>query len=233
MKRIIPIGACPPRRNAAKAEGRGPFTLIELLIVITIIAILTSLLLPSLKKSQDLAKRIKCMGNLRQIGNAFNMYCQDYNSYFPSCLDYSQGGSPIWWQSKLAYYISPKATYTHPIYRCPSQADILINYCYAINTCLAYYHKADGTLVRQVPPVQRITKPSRSSILIDGKSGYSNYDYRSRTDPAYTYCSIGFVHGNGANILYVDAHAENHSPITGYGYGPSVIAQSSSTCLYE
>jgi len=59
------------------------FTLIELLVVIAIIALLASLLLPSLKKAHELGKRIKCAGNARQLYLAWINYCTDYNGTLP------------------------------------------------------------------------------------------------------------------------------------------------------
>ncbi|HMD53550.1 MAG TPA: prepilin-type N-terminal cleavage/methylation domain-containing protein [Phycisphaerae bacterium] len=67
--------------NRLKVE-RG-FTLVELLVVISIIAILIGLLLPALTGARDAAERAACGANLHSIGQSFQAYLQDSNSFMP------------------------------------------------------------------------------------------------------------------------------------------------------
>ena len=65
--------------RVATGSGRGAgFTLIELLVVIAIIALLVSILVPSLGKAKDLARDMLCKSNLSGIGKAIAFYEHDY-----------------------------------------------------------------------------------------------------------------------------------------------------------
>lgn len=101
-------------------------TLIEVLVVITIISILIALLMPSLRSAKDQANTVICMSNLRQIGLAMNMYGVDSGRY-PWGYEW---GIPTDWTYTLNPYFQKLGGITYwasvnsrsDVIQCPSRA---------------------------------------------------------------------------------------------------------------
>lgn len=66
-----------------KNTAKNGFTLIELLVVIAIIALLLTIILPSLNKAKMITKRLVSSSNMRQIGVATTLYADDNKGFFP------------------------------------------------------------------------------------------------------------------------------------------------------
>ncbi|PYK96082.1 MAG: hypothetical protein DME19_20840 [Verrucomicrobia bacterium] len=72
------------------------FTMIELLLVVTIIALLATLLLPALAKAKEQGRSSVCRNNMRQISLAMTLYADDNNDYLPWPGDVDRNWQPDW-----------------------------------------------------------------------------------------------------------------------------------------
>ncbi len=96
------------RRNPRRARRAHGFTLIELLVVIAIIALLVTILMPSLEQAREIARRAICMSNERNLGTAAMLYAESNNTWLPPCrlysspnyLNFNHWGQWFYWNTK-------------------------------------------------------------------------------------------------------------------------------------
>lgn len=165
------------------------FTLVELLVVIGIIALLISILLPSLTKARAQANSVKCLANLRQIGQAEQIYVDEYNgSVVPSGASNGALGSPIdLWPLIFVYaHLLPNphesATATNynynTVFSCPSAPDVT-----STNTSDGFY--------RAISVVLDPASGAHPALVVDCSYGMNGTNFGPpRTDvtpPYYQY----------------------------------------------
>lgn len=78
-------------RTAKSAKRIAGFTIIELLVVVSIISLLIAILLPSLRQAREAALNAQCLARLRSLGVMVTLYTMDHRDYMPMSSGYKPG----------------------------------------------------------------------------------------------------------------------------------------------
>jgi prepilin-type N-terminal cleavage/methylation domain-containing protein len=152
-------------QSRGKSREPGGFTLVELLVVIGIIALLISILLPALSQTRESANRIKCSSNLRQAGQAFQLFANEHDGWLPSnMLNVSRNATQItgwtdpWWASYMDagdyQHMAERYRLKPEIFTCPS---------------VAYREGGDFAVIYVLPNQYGVTQQQFEAALVTNK----------------------------------------------------------------
>ena len=207
-------------------QSRG-FTLVELLVVISIIGLLAGLGIPAIKRGTDAGKAAKCANNLKQLGVGFQRFASENNGNLP--MAWFNDGYPGWpgWDVLILDYleVGTKGSSGNRIYSentptpllCPSdncRTNIFytgsygnFRYSYRINI-------SSQDMPGNIPlRIVQLPSPSRHILVCDGEFKYFHHvsqnvalggaiDKNNSNNVATT------RHFGAANYLFVDGHVE-------------------------
>ncbi len=177
---------------SARKTNRPAFTLVELLVVISIISVLIAILMPSLGKAKSTAMRLKCSHNLKQINLAVNLYLNENDNTFPCDQDPLPAGYWLWmgrgWRGFLKPYLGSHIDANNPsVLFCPQDRTAKQKYeSTSYSYSMAFYHspeqinacsKSEQTYKNPQPSIPQkslnVVKPAGKIIIGEWLSNHS------------------------------------------------------------
>ncbi|MHB9038795.1 MAG: type II secretion system protein [Armatimonadota bacterium] len=218
---------------------RSGFTLIELLVVIAIIAILAAILFPVFAKAKESANTTACLNNLKQLGNGFRMYLDDWGAKFPGSGGWGEAdkrsgwvgfvsastGLPIYGPVTGTYRMSPQygSLFSYvkadKVYVCPSDS-----HAKTTKFGLSYSLNSNLSVINGVSQLETsIRRPARTVLLIDEGQGSRSFTVTGR-DGSGTWSAPApivdgyFGAGNGTQQNIIDKPQDAHNGGLNFAY---------------
>ncbi|MCP4589505.1 MAG: type II secretion system protein [bacterium] len=223
--------------HVAQCSGAG-FTLVEVLVVVSIISLLLAIMFPSLRHARDTAKGVKCLSNLRQMTVAAHTYAHEHEDRYPIALYWQSVPvlvSYAWdftttkdWSTRpptvrVTLGLLWQGAGTEQVHQCPAfvgahnwQADPYTGYNY--NT--SYIGHGAGESIPDPAMVSEVRTPERTALFGDG--GYAGGANKFMRAPWANPGDLSFSGRQGGtqdyrhlvrtNVAFCDGHAEAWKP---------------------
>ncbi len=209
--------SAPPLELVLKR--RSGFTVIELLIVVTIIATLSGLMLPVFSQARSSAHRTQCASNLRQIGLAWRLYADDHqDSACPSYYLGADGWSEVAWDftrgaepGLLSPYSRSATIQACPTFKGESWGRLHTGFGYN-----ATYVGGDYWAGVPAASLGQVEHPSATVLFADTGFGDpvrgANY-LRAPSDPLFVAGKVHARHLRSSSVLSADLHLKSISSL--------------------
>lgn len=185
------------------------FTLVELLVSLTLVALLAAILLPTFSQAREKGRAAGCVGNLRQLGAAWSLYAADHDGAYPGTA----------WPERVLPYAPARACFV-----CPSAVQPFLP---AGSRLLARGYAANGLLSRDAWGARRVVRegdlshPASTVLLCEVAlravpggvaTSLTVAAAETRPDPDYLGGPGGRRHHGGAHLAFADGHVRWHRP---------------------
>lgn len=212
------------------------FSLLELLVVVSVIAIVASVLLPSLARAKGCALRVKCANNIHQLGVALRLYVDDYQRYpcYDDATDIFRGtGRSRYWDAKLLTYLSgAQSAFMCPAntgHNTPSNNWTFFDPIGQLGPNQSYGYNGTGTASDPYPvvtggpeiylgfggefyhvglPEARVSVPAEMIVIADFDPMATDDDSDYDRHAEMLFLGLTGLHAPGANVLFCDSHVE-------------------------
>jgi competence protein ComGC len=219
-----------PRRPTLYAKGRSGFTLVELLTIISILAVLAGILMPVFARSKEQALGATCAANLRSQGIAIGLYMVDSEDIYPAGVEqFLKNHLPMFKLSDASLVVAADLIETillpytkdEKVFRCPQDTGMQVLDIHGyidvqhpssyISTGSSFWYNED--LYLQKMSGSSLASPSNALLSQDRTGAW--HGSKKPFPPAAIgneTLSLQFYVGYRYNILYCDTHTSRRSP---------------------
>jgi prepilin-type N-terminal cleavage/methylation domain-containing protein/prepilin-type processing-associated H-X9-DG protein len=209
------------------------FTLVELLVVISIIALLLSIMLPVLRKVRERGRQVTCMNNMRQSYMAVSFYTGDFQGWYPSSVLFIAGQAKWISQVLVDCHYLPQMTFkttvgsttsgVDPLAKvfltCPSARKLGVASRYSIGYNGPMLFGKDAPVVK----VSSLRKPGGAWMWLDSDTTSQNsyVVFNTYCEERYKmlYGFPDFRHDSAMDVAYCDGHITKMAKAQYYSNG--------------
>ncbi len=157
---------------------RSGFTLIELMVVVAIIGILLALLLPAVQAARAAARAAECKSQMRQIGIAFQQFCELHRGRFPETDHSGPGRSWI-------YTVAPHLENVDEIRICPDDDARQERFEKRATSYVISNYLTSTTTPKAIRSLYKLQATSRTMIVFEGQDDAEKRPVDSKYDHAH------------------------------------------------
>ncbi len=167
----------PRNFTPASEKSRTGFTLVEMLVVISIIAFLALLAIPAAKSGMARSRMAKSLSHMKQVTTGVLGYVSDNNGLLPPLYE-TTGWNPPYWTTRVHPYVygkshvfKPDARHAGEVFYSPSVTKHHPIGDWALNSHIAPFRAANLRM-----SVARVEKPAGTAMLFEGNNVQGTYE---------------------------------------------------------